>query len=475
MGQEIDRTEFAPDDFARFRARARRELALFRSLAGRGGLSRAGFVIGFELEAWLVDHGLVPAPINEAYLAALADPLVVPELSRFNVELNGTPRPLGDDAFSALAAELASTWRRCLDVSHRMDAALVLIGILPTIRQSDLVLANVSALRRYAALNREIVRLRGGRPILLDIDGDEPLRLTHADVMLEAATTSFQVHLEVPADLALRFYNASLVASGPVLAAATNSPFLFGHRLWHETRVPLFEQAVATEACAIPPERRRVTFGSGYLRESIAEHFAEGLAHFPVLLPFEAPGPAERFAHLRLHNGTIWHWNRPLIGFDPDGTPHVRIEHRVLPAGPSLLDMVANAALYVGLTSGLGTLARPPEDDLPFPAARANFLAAARHGIDAEITWLDGRARPARTLLLDELLPIARQGLRAQDVRSDEVDRWLGIVEQRVRTGRTGSVWQREWVAKRGPAFQLLVAEYLEHQRSGAPVDEWPA
>jgi len=475
VGQEVDRTRFTDADFARFGARARQELELLRRVAGAGGLSRAGFVVGFELEAWLVDHGLVPAPINEAYLAALADPLVVPELSRFNVELNGTPRPLGGAAFSALADELEGTWRRCLDVSHRMDAALVMIGILPTIRRSDLTLANLSALRRYTALHEQIMRLRAGRPVRLDIDGDEPLQIANADVMYEAATTSFQIHLQVPAELAVRFYNASLLASAPILAACTNSPFLFGHRLWHETRVPLFEQAVATDACAAPPERRRVTFGNGWLRESIVEHFDDVLAHFPVLVPHESDDSPERFPHLRFHNGTIWHWNRPLIGFDPDGTPHVRIEHRGLPAGPSLLDMVANAALYVGLASGLGTLSRAPEHDLPFPDARANFLAAARHGLDAEILWLDGRPHPVRALLLDELLPIARQGLAEQGVDAGEIARWLGVVEQRVRTGSTGSVWQRRWTERRGPAFQHMLADYLEHQRSGAPVHEWPA
>lgn len=475
MGQEVDRTRFTDEDFARFDARAAQELALLHRVADAGGLSRAGFVIGFELEAWLVDHGLVPAPVNEAYLAALGDPLVVPELSRFNVELNGTPRALGGNAFSALAGELERTWRRCLDVSHRMDAALVMIGILPTIRRADLTLANVSALRRYAALHQQILRLRGGRPVRLDIDGDEPLRIANADVMYEAATTSFQVHLQVPADLAVRFYNASLLASAPILAACTNSPFLFGHRLWHETRVPLFEQAVASDACAPPPERRRVTFGTGWLRESIVEHFDDALTHFPVLLPYESDDPPERFAHLRFHNGTLWPWNRPLIGFDPDGTPHVRIEHRVLPAGPSLLDMVANAALYVGLASGLGTLSRPPERDLPFEAARASFLAAARHGLEAEITWLDGRPRPVRALLIDEVIPIARQGLAEQGVDAAEIDRWLDVVEQRVRTGRTGSVWQRRWIERRGPDFQRMLADYLEHQRSGAPVHEWPA
>ncbi len=474
MGQEIDRIRFSDDDFACFRQRLHDEAAHFGRIARAGRLSSHGFVIGFEAEAWLVDHGLVPAPINEAYLAALADPLVVPELSRFNVELNGTPLPLGRDAFSALERELSRTWRHCLDVSHAMDAALVLIGILPTIRQSDLVMQNVSALRRYVALNEQILRLRDGRPIHLVIDGDEPLDITHADVMLEAATTSFQVHLQVPADAALRFYDASLVASAPVLAAATNSPFLFGHRLWHETRVPLFEQAVATGSGARAPDDGRVSFGCGYLHDSIAEHFEDAVRRFPVLLPLLSDEDPSRFPHLRLHNGTLWHWNRPLIGFDGDGATHVRIEHRVLPAGPSLLDMVANAAFYVGLVSALATLSRPVEADLPFEAAQDNFYAAARMGLDADIAWLDGRLRPVRTLLLDELLPMARQGLREQGVDAGEIERWIGIVTQRVRTGCTGSAWQCAFVAKRGRDFQQMLAAYLEHQRSGAPVHEWP-
>ncbi len=475
MGQEVDRIRFTEQEFVRFGERARAESVLFGRMARGGKLSGKGFMIGFELEAWLVDHGLAPAPINEAYLAALADPLVVPELSRFNVELNGTPLALRADAFSALEHELTRTWRHCLDVSHEMDAALVLIGILPTIRQSDLVLKNVSALRRYAALNEQILRLREGRPIRLAIDGDEPLRIAHADVMLEAATTSFQVHLQVPADAALRFYNASLVASAPVLAAGTNSPFLFGHRLWHETRVPLFEQAVATESGACSAEDRRVTFGSGYLRENVAEHFEDVVRRFPVLLPLPSDDDPSRFSHLRLHNGTVWHWNRPLIGFDDDGATHVRIEHRVLPAGPSLLDMVANAAFYVGLASALATLSRPVEADVPFDAARESFYAAARNGLDAQIAWLDGRIHPVRTLLLDELLPMARQGLRWHGIDTDEIERWLGILEQRVRTRRTGSAWQRAFVERHGRDFQPMLADYLEHQRSGAPVHEWPS
>jgi len=475
VGDEIERIELGAEQTARFEARLRDEVELFGRVARSGGLSRAGFVVGFELEAWLVDHGLVPAPVNERYLEALSDPLVVPELSRFNVELNGTPRALAGDAFSQLGAELEATWRRCLDVSHDMDAALVLIGILPTIRQTDLTLANVSPLRRYAALNEQILRLREGKPIELDIDGDEPLHLLHHDVMLEAATTSFQVHLQIPADLAVRFYNASLLASAPVLAAGTNSPFLFGHRLWDETRIPLFEQAVATHASGTAPESRRVTFGSGWLRESIAEHFEDAVRRFPVLLPRVADDDPARFSHLRLHNGTIWCWNRPLIGFDPDGAVHTRIEHRVLPAGPSLADMIANASFWVGLVSALATLERPPELDVSFRSVREGFEDAARCGLGARVAWLDGRLRPVRALVTDELLPIARQGLRMHGLHADEIDRWLGIVEQRVREGATGSAWQCRWVERHGRDFPRMLADYLEHQRSRAPVCEWPA
>jgi gamma-glutamyl:cysteine ligase YbdK (ATP-grasp superfamily) len=196
---------------------------------------------------------------------------------------------------------------------------------------------------------------------------------------------------------------------------------------------------------------------------------------FPVLLPLLSDDDPARFPHLRLHNGTIWHWNRPLIGFDEDGATHVRIEHRVLPAGPSLLDMVANAAFYVGLVSALATLSRPVEADVSFDAARANFYAAAREGLDADIAWLDRRLRPVHTLLLGELLPMARQGLREQGVDADEIERWIGIVEQRVRTRRTGSAWQRGFVEHRGRDLQRMLAAYFEHQRSGAPVHEWPA
>lgn len=473
MGQEIDRTRFSEADWLRFTQCLEQETRLLHRFEQERRLSERCCTAGFELEAWLVDRHYCPAPINVDYLAALGDPLVVPELSRFNVELNGTPQRLGGDAFSRLEKELTATWRRCRAAARELDSEFVLIGILPTIREPHLTMANVSALKRYEALNAQILQLRGGRPLAIDIEGREHLRTEHRDVMLEAAATSFQVHLQVPASQALRYYNASLIASAPVVAAGVNSPILFEHLLWEETRIPLFEQAVAAHAADADPADWRVNFGAGYLQSGIAAYFSDNLRRFPVVLPIEQAGAPETFAHLRLHNGTIWRWNRLLLGFDHDGMPHVRIEHRVLPAGPSIPDMLANAAFYIGLATFLATRSPPPEERLAFGEARANFYAAARHGLAARVSWMGAAEVDMRELLLAVLLPMARQGLRQHGIASEDIDRYLRIVETRVTTGRTGAAWQRACLHAHGRDFPRLCARYLEWQQSGAPVHEW--
>jgi hypothetical protein len=473
VGEEISRIHFNDEDFARFEERLADESRRFRELSRGGGLTNEGFCLGFEIEAWLVDRNCFPSPTNTEFLAALGSSLVVPELSRFNVEINGTPQPVRERAFARLEAELNNTWRHCLDVAHGMDRGLLLIGILPTIRKSDLTMANVSVLRRYVALNQQILKRRGGRPIEIDISGIESLHIEHADVMLEAAATSFQVHLQVPAGETVRFYNASLIASAPVLALGVNSPFLFDHLLWQETRIPLFEQAVAILPPGADPVDRRVSFGAGYLRDGVDEYFTDIFHRYPVLLPIVSDAPLDSFAHLRLHNGTIWRWNRPLVGFDTSGRPHVRIEHRVLPAGPSILDMLANAAFYTGLVTALARDSRPPEQELPFDTARDNFYTAARHGLESRIAWRSVTDLPVRELLLDELLPLARHGLRMQAIDPDDIDRYLDVLEARVRSGQTGAAWQRRWTELHGRDFLKLGAAYLERQRNGAPVHEW--
>jgi len=475
MGQEIDRTRFSEADLEQFSTRLAEETAALRSFAQAGGFKDARYVAGFELEAWLLDHAGRPKPVNEAYLRALNDPLVVPELSRFNVELNAPPLEMGAGVLAAMEESLLTTWDKCQHVAHGMDTVLAMIGILPTIRDEDLCLANMSAMKRFDVLNAQVLRQRDGAPIRIDIEGADQLHLSRPDVMLEAATTSFQLHLQVPFDLAGRYYNASLISCAPLLAAAVNSPLLFGQRLWQETRVPLFEQSVELGGYngLAEPSVRRVTFGRDYVAHSPLELFEENLKHYPVLLPMPQTEAAARFPHLRLHNGAIWRWVRPLIGFDAAGQAHVRLEQRVLPSGPTVLDMVANAALYFGLVHMLARQPGAAESSLPFADARANFYAAARHGLQAGLTWLDGRRYPVRDWLLEIGLPLARQGLQEFGLPDAEIEHYLGVVEARVRSGQTGAAWQLQRLARVGGDLHRMMDDYLDNQRAGAPVHEW--
>jgi len=386
VGQEIDRARFEEQDFERFASRLREESRALRMLAESGGLSVRGDVGGLELEVWLVDANGFPCPLNELFLERLADPHVVHELSQFNIELNVQPQALAGGGLRRLEDELTTTWRACERVAAELGASVVAIGILPTLVDAQLTPRYMSTSARYRALNEQVLRLRRGRPIELHVVGTDSLRASHADVMLEAAGTSLQVHVQVPAASAARAINAASILSAPTVALAANAPFLFGRRLWAETRIPLFEQAVDVGG----PERR-VTFGSGYVRGTVIELFEENEQHYAPILPLEQGVEAGAFAHLRLHNGTVWRWNRPLVGFDEDGTPHLRIEHRPMAAGPSLVDVVANMAFFLGLLAWYVQAEPAPDHELPFSSAKQNFYEAARLGLNARVDWLDGK------------------------------------------------------------------------------------
>jgi len=471
MGQEITETRFSRADHERFHRHLLAETELLATWFRENGLAHGPPTAGLELEAWLVDRELAPAPINRAFIERLGDPLVSPELATFNVEFNLAPEPLRAHCLSRMDAALSRNWLRARRVADELDAELVMIGILPTVADTDLVPENLSDLNRYQALNAEVLRQRGDRPLELDIHGHEVLRVEHGDVMLESATTSFQIHLQVPPALAVAAYNASIMASGPLVAVSANSPYLFGRDLWAETRIPLFEQSVEIGGYDLDAHgpMRRVTFGSGYARDSLMECFTENLEHYPVLLATELHEPPERLPHLRLHNGTLWRWNRPLIGFD-DGQAHLRIEQRVVPAGPTVADAMANAAFYYGLTRAL---CEPGRDELPFALARDNFYACAQHGLDARIVWSDGRRHQAQSLLLRVLLPMARQGLEALGVADEDVTLYLGIIEARVKNACNGAAWQRAFVARHGRDMRQLLQAYLLRQNTGVPVHEW--
>ena len=472
MGDEIDRRFFDADDFSEFRAKLEFETDLLQTVFDAGEFSNRGDVAGFELEAWLVDDLGDPVPDNDRYLETLDNPLVVPELAAFNVELNGSPSALTGRVFSRLHDELSATWESCQRVAKDTGCHLVTIGILPTIKESMLSSEFMSSMVRYQSLNDRVMALRDGKPLELRIEGEQDLVTTHPDVMLEAAATSFQIHLQCKPERSVRDFNASVIASAPMVAASANSPFLFGNLLWEETRIPLFEQAVNVG------ERSpaRVSFGSGYVHESLLEIFEENRRDHVILSPAVKQDPPHKFSHVRFHNGTLWRWNRPLIGFDFDGQVHLRIEHRVVPAGPTIKDCIANAAFYYGLVRGFGLQNEPPEAALPFEVARENFYTAARYGLNARLGWMvDGKEQEVsmRPLIMEQLLPMARRGLESLDIPEAEIVDYLEVIAARVDCGQNGAAWQRRWVHLHGPDLHAMTREYRAQQDAGQPVHSW--
>ena len=475
MGEEIQTSQFDEQDQARFHAALLKETDTLRRYFETGRFEQSGGIAGFELEAWLIDSLQRPVSGNEEFLRLFDSPLASPELASFNIEVNGTPRHLSGHAFSAMHNELNETWRRCQQTAARLDARVVMCGILPTVQNDDLNLANMSKMERYRALNREVVRMRQGKPIVLDINGQEHLKLTHRDVMLESAATSFQIHLQMHPAESVRLFNASLALSAPLVALSANSPYLFGKDLWDETRIPLFEQSVAVGGFAGAKfgPIRRVGFGSGYVRHSLMECFTENLQHYPILLPVDLSSEPQKFAHLRLHNGTIWRWNRPLVGFDEAGQVHMRLEQRVVPAGPTVIDEIANAAFYYGAVAELAGQALPIESQLEFDRARDNFYNAARLGLRSVCSWAQDKPIPMRELILKQLLPMAASGLDKLGIAHDDRDQYLGIICERVESGANGAHWQRAWVEKHGRDMAALTAAYVERQQTGEPVHDW--
>lgn len=474
MGDEIRTDQFSASDARRFRRALERETELLGRWFRDRRFDDRAYQVGFELESWLIDLDCHPLPHNDAYLERHNNPLCLPELSRFNVEFNTPHTPVGSGMLSLLHRQLEDSWRQATEVAESMDMRLGMIGILPTVQESDLTVDSMSRLKRYRALNERVMELRKNRPLQIDIRGRDHLCSLHEDVMLESACTSFQVHLQVPQSRTVAAYNASMALSAATVALSCNAPFLFGMDLWDETRVPLFEQSVSLSTFAGKAQQRigRVGCGSGYARESLFEFFEENLNIFPVILPQPFQSEDEQFLHLKLHNGTIWRWTRPLIGSE-DGVPHLRIEHRVMPAGPTGIDMIANVAFWVGAMMAILEGGAESGLEVPFAAARENFYRAARSGLDAKVVRGDGIEQPVAELILETLLPMARRGLEASGLEGSESGRYLDIIEARVEKRRTGARWMRAWRYAHDGNMRSLVGTYLTRQQSGSPVHEW--
>ncbi|WP_290652095.1 glutamate-cysteine ligase family protein [Aquisalimonas sp.] len=477
MGEEITRSSFSAEEFQRFRQHLNEETQQLEQWFQDNALSPDAGVCGLELEGWLLDRDWQAAAENEAFLQGLNDPLVVPELSRFNFEINTTPQPRHARMFKRIHRQLRDIWGRCKQQADTLGLVPLQIGILPTLKDDVMTVENMSPLQRYHALNEQVLVHRHGTPLNIDISGDhDRLQVVHHDVMTEAATTSLQIHIQLDNERAVRFYNAAHVLAAPMVASCANSPYLFGQELWEESRIPLFEQSVSVPAFHDREGHliERATFGTRYVQDSLMEIFRENRDFFPVLLPALHPDGAHRLAHLRLHNGTIWRWNRPLVDFDGQGRPTLRLEHRVTPAGPSLPDVIANILFFYGLIHYLADLADAPEHRLAFEHNVANFYQAARHGMAATVFWLDGHEHELRELLLGELVPAAAHTLGELGIDREDIDTYLhAIVAARLRSGQTGSAWQKRFVARHGRDFQNLTRAYYCQQQRQVPVHQW--
>ena len=491
MGLAIDRDRFDAEDQRRFAARLRESLAALEALLRRPGFGDGPASLGAEVEFSLVDAEGRPRPVNEAVVAEAGDSRLTLELNRYNLECNSRPVPLAGEPFSALAAEIAEVLDAATRAAGRHGATPVLVGILPTVGPADVAREAMTDIPRFRALSRAIRGLRHG-PFELRIAGEDPLVAALDDVTAEGANTSLQVHLRVTPAAFAATHAAAQIATAPALAAAGNAPLFLGHRLWEETRVALFKQSV-DERGELPRgwhPAARVSFGHGWVREGVHELFAESVALHAPLLPVvgdEDPmacvrsGGVPRLDELRLHHGTVWRWNRAI--YDPADGGHLRIELRALPSGPSIVDMVANAAFLVGLTVGLREQVAWMLPALPFEHAHRNFYRAAQLGLDAELLWPSGDAPSPRPVaareLLPTLLPLAQRGLVEAGVAGEEAARWLAVIADRVACGQTGARWQREALAAlergrgREEALSALVLRYQAESAAGRPVHEW--
>lgn len=444
--------------------------------------------IGAEQEMFLVDSEMRPAPVATEVLKRVADPRLTTEIARFNLEANLTPLRLGGDCLSRMEAELNELIRLVREGARESGADVLLAGILPTLRLSDLTLENITPSPRYDALNRGVMRLRGGQ-LSVHMKGLDEISVASDNIMLLSSNTSFQVHLQVGPEEFVPLYNLAQAVTAPVLAAAVNSPLWVGHRLWQETRLALFQHSADART---PPEQARqfptrVGFGEDWVKNSVLDVFREDIARFRVILTTEtdedpveivARGGTPQLRALRLHNGTVWWWNRPCYGVS-QGRAHLRIENRVLPSGPTTLDEMANAAFFVGLMSSLREEYGDIEKRMTFDDAKANFFAAARHGLNARFTWVDGESVSAPRLILEHLLPLARAGLKRENVDAADIEHYLGVIEERVRSGRTGAQWAlRSLAAMNGHGtremrHRALARAIHARQQTGQPVHRW--
>ncbi|MFC3094058.1 hypothetical protein DRW07_11295 [Alteromonas sediminis] len=482
MGQQVIKANFTPSDFAAFHTKLDAQLAELKARLAQpqqAGLHSASF--GAELELYLVDTGFIPQRANQTLLALANDKRLTEELNQYNLEINLSPVMANQQPFTAMHNELRQVTGRLQDLAASIGSRALWTGILPTLKTEHLALDYLTDSPRFRALAKQLSAMHDG-PFQVDINHFESLDLTCDEVTLEGANASFQVHFKVPESDFVPLYNAAQLVTPLALALSANSPVLMGKKLWHETRIALFKQSIDSRVKQETNWRQpaRVTFGQGWLRKYAWEPFAESVALYEPILP-SIDNDSSPFAELLLHHGTVWSWNRAI--FDPHNNGHLRIEFRALPSGPTLSDMVANAAFIIGLTQAFSHNIDQYMAKLPFQHAEYNFYRAAKQGLDAKILWPCDRQyqlieRPIIEVL-PAMLPMAEQGLEELNVDRKDISQYLAIIEQRIATRQTGATWQLNQVEKleqtrnRQQALEKMLSLYQQNMLTDNPVANW--
>ncbi|MEM9829303.1 MAG: glutamate-cysteine ligase family protein [Bacteroidota bacterium] len=477
------------DDLNRNTRNILQDLKALETMLEESWFNEAPIHIGAEQELCLVDSHCKPKPISLEVLDRVQSSGFTTELAKFNIEINLDPLEFKGSCFSDLAQSIAQNMDELYALGSEMGFDPVMTGILPTLRKTDMEDHNCTPLPRYHALMEALSKLRG-REYELSIRGIDELNIKHDSAMLEACNTSFQVHLQVAPQDFVQKYNIALAIAAPTLAIATNSPFLFGKRLWSETRIALFQQSIDTRVVSehLRDRSPRVTFGNHWMQDSVIELYREDIVRFRPMLMTEPNGDVTKMieagktpdlSSLMTHNSTVYRWNRPCYGISPNGKPHLRIENRLLPSGPSIVDEVANSAFWLGLMEGAHQEYGDITQKMEFGDAQSNFVSSAFSGHDTDLIWLDGQKISTSELIAKELLPLARQGLEKRHVDSEDIDYYMGIIESRNQLRRTGSYWILQSFSKLSKEVlsdersSTLTSAMIKNQKSGKPIHEW--
>lgn len=446
--------------------------------------------IGAEQEMCLIDKAFKPALNAMEILDKLKEhDWVETELAKFNLECNLTPRVFEGKSLSLMEAEVKNYLNIIKEKANELDTEILLTGILPTLRKSDLAFENLTPKKRYKALMTALREMRG-TDYDLRFEGIDELLIKHDSPLLEACNTSFQVHLQIAPKEFAKMYNIAQAITAPVMAIAANSPILFKKRLWHESRIALFQQSIDTRNSYYHLRDRspRVTFGNDWLDKSIMEIYKEDIMRFRVLIASDVQenaleeirnGRVPRLRALNVHNSTVYRWNRPCFGISDNGKPHLRIENRVFAAGPTVMDEMANTAFWLGLMAEMPHIYPDIRTEMEFDDARDNFTKAAKFGIDSKFTWMKDKKISAVDLIQQELLPIAKAGLERRNIDSGDIDNYLGLIEERAKKHTNGARWMLRTYTKfskqttKDEAIVALTNAITKNQISGLPIHDW--